>query len=352
MFKKNISVSSTHQLSGKDGKELRKSVLKVRAAAQLSCSLLFACAALCCQPPWSSICCHAPPCLHPAMAAISADTCNCPAGALPALPPCPQAFPAVGEEQLAALLPGKSGLVQTKLSNRCVVYSAEGGNPLFFDPDGRGGLLPTVRPTARRNRLRACWEAWGEPLATPCCHRGAAVDRRLAAPTCRPWAAALLDTSPPLDAPLPPASPEQVYALAVLPQLLPQLHTWSEVSGKVLGGADLFLQGVLVPEVGGTQRSEQHRAGWGACRQRWQGAAWRRCHASSAAAGVCKGLLLPAARCPGCAPTFPCAALQGGLPDFLAGSPRSLCVPGNPIPFAGESVRGAAMHAHACCLSS
>ncbi|PRW32977.1 Eukaryotic translation initiation factor 2D [Chlorella sorokiniana] len=144
MFKKNISVSSTHQLSGKDGKELRKSVLK--------------------------------------------------------------AFPAIAEEELSLLLPGKSGLVQTKLSNRCVVYSQEGGNPLFFDPDGRGGLLPTV------------------------------------------------------------------YALAVLPQLLPQLHTWSEVSGKVLGGADLFLQGVLMP--------------------------------------------------------------QGGLPDFLAGSPRTLCVPGNPTPFA------------------
>lgn len=29
----------------------------------------------------------------------------------------------------------------------------------------------------------------------------------------------------------------QVYALAVAPQLLPTLHTWSEVSGKVLGGA-------------------------------------------------------------------------------------------------------------------
>lgn len=42
----------------------------------------------------------------------------------------------------------------------------------------------------------------------------------------------------------------QVYALAVLPQLLPQLHTWSEISGKMLGGADLFLQGVLVPQVG------------------------------------------------------------------------------------------------------
>ncbi|EFN52364.1 hypothetical protein CHLNCDRAFT_138791 [Chlorella variabilis] len=144
MFKKNISISSTHQLSGKDGKELRRSVLK--------------------------------------------------------------AFPGLDEEQLGALLPGKGGLVQTKLSNRCLLYSLDGGNPLFFDPDGRGNLLPTV------------------------------------------------------------------YALAVAPQLLPTLHTWSEVSGKVLGGADLFLQGVLAP--------------------------------------------------------------AGGLPDFLAGSARSLSVPGQPIPFA------------------
>jgi translation initiation factor 2D len=68
----------------------------------------------------------------------------------------------------------------------------------------------------------------------------------------------------------------QVYALAVLPGLLPSLHTWSEVSGKVLGGADLFLQGVLAPPGGG-----------------------------------------------------------GSLPDFLANSPRSLAVPGNPVPFAG-----------------
>lgn len=32
MFKKNITVSSTHQLSGKDGKELRRSLLKVGVA--------------------------------------------------------------------------------------------------------------------------------------------------------------------------------------------------------------------------------------------------------------------------------------------------------------------------------
>lgn len=54
--------------------------------------------------------------------------------------------------------------------------------------------------------------------------------------------------------------------------LLPALYTWSEVSSKIIGGADLFLQGVLVPE--------------------------------------------------------------GGLEPFLMGSARSICVPGNPIPFA------------------
>ena len=45
--------------------------------------------------------------------------------------------------------------------------------------------------------------------------------------------------------------PPQVYTLAVFPGLLPPLHTWSEVSPKVLGGADLFLQGVLPPSEGG-----------------------------------------------------------------------------------------------------
>lgn len=56
-----------------------------------------------------------------------------------------------------------------------------------------------------------------------------------------------------------------------MPHLIPTLHTWSEVSSKVLSGADLFLQGVLVPDA--------------------------------------------------------------GLPDFLAGSARAVAVPGNAIPF-------------------
>ena len=64
----------------------------------------------------------------------------------------------------------------------------------------------------------------------------------------------------------------QVYALALAPQLVPTLYTHSEVSPKVLGGADLFLQGVIPP--------------------------------------------------------------PGGLDAFLAGSIRSVSGPGNPLPFA------------------
>lgn len=83
---------------------------------------------------------------------------------------CLQAFPSIGEEQLALLLPGKSGLVQTKLSNRCVVYSQEGGNPLFFDPDGRGGLLPTVRALGGRLVAPAAALPGGAPLGQVACN--------------------------------------------------------------------------------------------------------------------------------------------------------------------------------------
>lgn len=136
MFKKNISISSTHQLSGKDGKELRRSVLKVDIRP---------------APAQST---RASPALLPA----AAHRCLTNATALTFSTPCAclQAFPGLDEEQLGALLPGKGGLVQTKLSNRCLLYSLDGGNPLFFDPDGRGNLLPTVGAL----RWHACVRWW------------------------------------------------------------------------------------------------------------------------------------------------------------------------------------------------
>ena len=84
-----------------------------------------------------------------------------------------------------------------KLANKSYVYVCGYGTPdatpLFFDPDGRGELYPT---------LYACW-------------RFADADRRGARPL-----------------------------------LLPPLPTHSEVSPKVLGGADLMLPGLKLPAAG------------------------------------------------------------------------------------------------------
>ncbi|KAL6770629.1 hypothetical protein ACKKBF_B32020 [Auxenochlorella protothecoides x Auxenochlorella symbiontica] len=146
MFKKNITVSQTSLLGGKDNKSLK-------AAAKKSC-------------------------------------------------------PSLSEDQLSDLFSSKTRITLSKLNNRSLVYGIEGGDPLFFDPTGHGDrLFPTV------------------------------------------------------------------YTLARFPDMLEKLYTYSPVSDKVLGGADLFLQGLILPT-------------------------------------------------------------DQPIPAFLAGSVRALCVPGNPIPFA------------------
>ncbi|KAK9814155.1 hypothetical protein WJX72_001321 [[Myrmecia] bisecta] len=123
MFKKNISVVSTRPLSGKDIKKLKKDVQTQ--------------------------------------------------------------FPALSEDDLKKLIPSKGEISVLKLSNKAQAYSTTGGNPLFFDPAGRGdALVPTV------------------------------------------------------------------YTLWACPHILPPLYTYSEVTPKVLGGADLFLQGLIVPPSG------------------------------------------------------------------------------------------------------
>ena len=113
---------------------------------------------------------------------------------------------ATPESALNALLPPKAEVTLLKLYNRSSAW-AVAGTPLFFDLDGRGSgpLLPTV------------YFLW------------AAVRAASAAS-----ASASGSSSPP--------SPS--------PSLLPEVFTFSEVSSKVLGGADLFLQGFL-PERGG-----------------------------------------------------------------------------------------------------
>ena len=88
---------------------------------------------------------------------------------------------------LSRVLPPKADITLLKLSNRASAYSVA-GVPLLFELDRSPALLPTVH---------GLW---------------------LAGPDAR---------------------------------LLPSIFTHSEVSPKVLGGADLFLQGFIVPEDGG-----------------------------------------------------------------------------------------------------
>ncbi|GAB4820011.1 hypothetical protein N2152v2_007057 [Parachlorella kessleri] len=82
MFKKHITATGTHILSGKDVKALRRDILKQ--------------------------------------------------------------YHSITEEDLSQILPAKATITLTKLNNRCQVYGVEGGSPLFFDPEARGALLPTI----------------------------------------------------------------------------------------------------------------------------------------------------------------------------------------------------------------
>lgn len=55
-------------------------------------------------------------------------------------------YPSLTEEQTSLLLPPKTIITLTKLSNRSIVYGRDDGVPLFFDPTGHGDkLIPTVR---------------------------------------------------------------------------------------------------------------------------------------------------------------------------------------------------------------
>ena len=83
MFKKNIAVSQTRPLSGKDGKKLRRDIEKL--------------------------------------------------------------YPSLTEDDHSRLFASKSDINLLKLSNKATAYAPSGGNPLFFDPTGREDvLIPTV----------------------------------------------------------------------------------------------------------------------------------------------------------------------------------------------------------------
>ena len=91
--------------------------------------------------------------------------------------------PTVSDDDLNAILPSKADVQMVKMSNKAIVFTVK-DQPLFFDPNGRGRVFPTV------------------------------------------------------------------YTMWAFPAAFKSLLTFSEVSPKVLGGADLMLPGVIVPPEG------------------------------------------------------------------------------------------------------
>ena len=83
------------------------------------------------------------------------------------------------------VLPARAEVDVMKLANRTLLYGIHEGNPICFDPEGRGEVLVP-----------------------------------------------------------------SIYVLFAAPRALPRLLTYSEVSPKLLGGADMMLPGVIVPPAG------------------------------------------------------------------------------------------------------
>lgn len=66
-------------------------------------------------------------------------------------------FPRASDADIDALLPPKTEITVSKFQNRVLVYSVEGGFPVFFDVDGRGTeIFPTV------------FSLWKVPELLPC----------------------------------------------------------------------------------------------------------------------------------------------------------------------------------------
>ena len=54
-------------------------------------------------------------------------------------------LPALSSSALDRLVPKKADVTVVKCANKALVYLVgEPAQPIFFDPDGRGGLFPTV----------------------------------------------------------------------------------------------------------------------------------------------------------------------------------------------------------------
>lgn len=99
------------------------------------------------------------------------------------------------DEEVEQAVPGKADVSVLRLSNRALVYAVDGRNPIVFDPVRCARLPGCIDTDAGRGRQ----EGEGDLYPT-------------------------------------------VYLLWAFPHALPALLTHSEVSPKILGGADLMLQ--------------------------------------------------------------------------------------------------------------
>ncbi len=121
-------------------------------------------------------------------------------------------YPSLSDEDHKRLFANKTDVNLLRLSNKAQVYACIGGNPLFFDPTGREDvLIPTVYALWLCPKLLNTLYTHSEvsPKASLCwrCHRSATLQSH-------------------------------------------HLSSAFSVAQQVLGGADLFLQGLIVPDQG------------------------------------------------------------------------------------------------------
>ena len=130
-------------------------------------------------------------------------------------------YPTLSDDDHKRLFANKADVNLMRLSNKAQVYACTGGNPLFFDPTGREDvLIPTM------------YALWMCPKLLPTLFTHSEVSPKVSTTTSRcrsvmqTWSILMLHVENDICMP----------------------HTASCM--QVLGGADLFLQGLIVPEQG------------------------------------------------------------------------------------------------------
>lgn len=130
-------------------------------------------------------------------------------------------YPSLSDDDHKRLFANKTDVNLMRLSNKSQVYACNGGNPLFFDPTGREDvLIPTVYALWLCPKLLPTLFTHSEvspkvDITRTRCRSEKHCSNLYA--SCRPWR---------------------------------YMHAGLACCMQVLGGADLFLQGLIVPDQG------------------------------------------------------------------------------------------------------